>query len=238
MVNQYQLATGDSLRLVKDMQDESVDLIVTDPAYESLEKHRSVGTTTRLSGEWFEVITNEELKGFIVDCYRILKNNAHCYIMCDQETHYVVREAALACGFTWKKFLVWDKMAISTGYSWRAKHEVICYLEKGKRNLFSNSLPDVLSHKRIRNRYPTEKPVSLFNDLILNSSKPGELVFDAFVGSGASMDAALSLGRDVIGFEKKESQREGIISRMEGNHPDAIYSDSLLQPRMQLQLAV
>ena len=27
----------------------SVDLLITDPAYESLEKHRAVGTTTRLA---------------------------------------------------------------------------------------------------------------------------------------------------------------------------------------------
>ena len=51
----YQIINADSLTLLKDVEDESVDLIVTDPPYSSLEKHRAVGTTTRLTGDWFPV---------------------------------------------------------------------------------------------------------------------------------------------------------------------------------------
>jgi hypothetical protein len=59
----FQVANADAVTWLRDLPDGSVDLVVTDPPYESLEKHRSVGTTTRLthskasSNDWF---TTEE----------------------------------------------------------------------------------------------------------------------------------------------------------------------------------
>ena len=154
----YQLLIGDSLDIIKNMNDNSVDLIVTDPAYESLEKHRAIGTTTRLKGEWFDVISNDKLAQVVIELARVLKPDGHCYIMCDQETHYVIRDVCMAMqaqkpkpknAFAWKKFLVWDKVNMGTGYSWRAQHEVVCFLEKGYRRLNSNSWSDVLKHKKV-----------------------------------------------------------------------------------------
>lgn len=49
----------DVFEMLSSLQNESIDLILTDPPYESLEKHRKVGTTTRLknskssSNKWF-----------------------------------------------------------------------------------------------------------------------------------------------------------------------------------------
>ena len=145
----YQLLIGDSLDIIKNMNDNSVDLIVTDPAYESLEKHRAIGTTTRLKGEWFDVISNDKLAQVVIELARVLKPDGHCYIMCDQETHYVIRDVCMAMqaqkpkpknAFAWKKFLVWDKVNMGTGYSWRAQHEVVCFLE----NLLEVSFSKIL----------------------------------------------------------------------------------------------
>jgi site-specific DNA-methyltransferase (adenine-specific) len=44
----FDLSTRDAVDWLRDLPAESVDLLITDPAYESLEKHRAVGTTTRL----------------------------------------------------------------------------------------------------------------------------------------------------------------------------------------------
>lgn len=239
----YQLLIGDSLDIIKNMNDNSVDLIVTDPAYESLEKHRSIGTTTRLKGEWFDVISNDKLAQFVVELARVLKPDGHCYIMCDQETHYVIRDVCMAMqaqkpkpknAFAWKKFLVWDKVNMGTGYSWRAQHEVICFLEKGYRRLNSNSWSDVLKHKKVYNGYPTEKPVSLYKEIIENSSQPGDVVFDPFAGSGAGLEAACETGRHAIGIEIKASQAPSIASRLE----QYTASDDLFVARDQMALAL
>ena len=105
----YQLLQGDALETLKTIEDASVDLIVTDPPYESLEKHRKIGTTTRLTKAWFPVCSNAYLKRVVAELYRVLKGDSHCYIICDQETHYHIRDAALKCGFMWKKAVIWDK---------------------------------------------------------------------------------------------------------------------------------
>jgi site-specific DNA-methyltransferase (adenine-specific) len=227
----FDFIVGDALRIINSIEDESIDLVITDPPYASLEKHRAIGTTTRLKDNWFPVVQNNYLVEVVSELYRILKNNTHCYIMSDQETHYVIRDAAIKAGFTWKKFLVWDKQCIGMGYSWRAKHEVVCYLEKGKRKLNNLSMSDVLSHKRVHNGYPTEKPVSLFNDLVINSSNEGELVFDPFTGSGSSMEAALSSNRIVVGVDINKSQCEAIELRLQG-----FTRQRLLTPKSQLML--
>jgi len=87
---------GDCLSVLKQLPDNSIDLIVTDPAYWTLNKWRNVGTTTRLGGhrdkskqdksKWFDCIQPKDLPDLVQECYRILKPNTHCYIMCDFET--------------------------------------------------------------------------------------------------------------------------------------------------------
>src|SRR5690242_3919304 len=58
------LFQGDAVTWLGGLPAGTVDLVVTDPPYESLEKHRAVGTTTRLkqskasSNPWFRVFPN------------------------------------------------------------------------------------------------------------------------------------------------------------------------------------
>jgi len=44
----FDIRQGDSLEMIKYILSGSVDLIITDPPYESLEKWREIGTTKRL----------------------------------------------------------------------------------------------------------------------------------------------------------------------------------------------
>jgi site-specific DNA-methyltransferase (adenine-specific) len=52
--------------------------------------------------------------------------------------------------------------------------------------------------------HPTQKPEKLAAKLILASSNPGDLVFDPFLGSGATSVAAKKLGRRFVGVEVDE----------------------------------
>ena len=49
--------------------------------------------------------------------------------------------------------------------------------------------------------YPTQKPLALLERIINASSKPGDLVLDPFCGCGTTIEAARTLGRDVIGID-------------------------------------
>ncbi len=52
--------------------------------------------------------------------------------------------------------------------------------------------------------HPTQKPEKLYAKLILASSKPGDMVFDPFLGSGTASVTAKKLGRRYCGIEVNE----------------------------------
>lgn len=201
----FTLAQGDAVRWLRGIDDQSVDLIVTDPPYESLEKHRAKGTTTRLknskasSNAWFEIFPNDRFPELFAGVYRVLKKNSHFYMFCDQETMFVAKPLAEAAGFKFWKPIVWDKRKIGMGYHYRSRYEFILFFEKGKRKLNSLSIPDVLECDRIFRGYPTEKPAPLIQVLVEQSTVAGELVADPFMGSGSTGVAALTIGRRFIG---------------------------------------
>lgn len=223
----------DAFEALQLIPDGTVDLIVTDPPYQSLEKYRDskarikkyerekaagmlTGTRIPRLREWFPIMPNERFPELLAELYRVMADDSHCYIFCDDETSDVIKAAVVAMAiargerdsFTWWKRIVWDKGHGGQGYHYRNAHEFVVFLEKGKRNLNSKSHSSVLPCKRVskvslggRDPGPTEKPVSLIQTLIENSSKPGELVFDPFCGRGATGVAALFAGRQFLGFD-------------------------------------
>lgn len=162
----------DAVDWLKQTPSESIDLMITDPAYESLEKYRKIGTTTRLkhstksSNDWFTIFPNSRYLDLFTEAYRTLAKNAHFYVMCDEETLFVIKPIAEQAGFKFWKSLVWDKQRLGLGYHFRNRTERIAFFEKGKRKLNDLSIPDILSVKRVHKGYPTEKPVELFDILI------------------------------------------------------------------------
>ena len=201
----FVLSTADAVGWLRTQPAESVDLLITDPAYESLEKHRAVGTTTRLkhskasSNDWFAIFPNSRFSELFGEAFRVLKRNTHFYLLCDAETMFIAKPQAEEAGFKFWKPLVWDKCTIGMGYHYRARYEFVLFFEKGKRRLNDLGIPDVLSVPRIRGGYPAEKPAELAEVLIAQSSSPGDAVVDPFMGSGSVGVAALRLGRRFLG---------------------------------------
>lgn len=210
---------ADAVDWLDGLASNTVDCIITDPAYESLEKHRAVGTTTRLTGAWFRIFPNDRFPEFFQQCWRVLRNDRHLYVMADQETQRVITPMAEVAGFRWWKWIVWDKQSIGMGYHYRARHELIGFFEKGKRRLNNLGMPDVLTHKRVSGGYPTEKPVGLCEDLICQSTQPGEWVVDPFCGSGAAGEAAIRQGRRFMGCDVSDAAVQIARERLEGVEP-------------------
>lgn len=111
----FQLTRSDAVDWLRTLPSESIDLVVTDPPYESLEKHRAIGTTTRLkhskasSNDWFEIFPNARFGELFAEVYRVLKKNTHFYLYCDPETMFVAKPIAEAAGFKFWKPIIWDK---------------------------------------------------------------------------------------------------------------------------------
>jgi site-specific DNA-methyltransferase (adenine-specific) len=201
----FELSTQDAVAWLRELATESVDLVITDPAYESLEKHRAVGTTTRLkhskasSNDWFTIFPNARFGELFAELYRVLKHDTHFYLLCDAETMFIARPAAEQAGFRFWKPLVWDKCTIGMGYHYRARYELILFFEKGKRRLNDLGIADIITVPRIRGGYPAEKPAGIAEVLIAQSSQAGELVADPFMGSGSVGVAAARAGRRFAG---------------------------------------
>jgi site-specific DNA-methyltransferase (adenine-specific) len=201
----FELSTQDAVAWLRSLAAESVDLLITDPAYESLEKHRAIGTTTRLkhskasSNDWFAIFPNARFGELFAEAHRVLKRNSHFYLLCDAETMFVAKPEAEKAGFRFWKPVVWDKCTIGMGYHYRARYELVLFFEKGKRRLNDLGVADVIAVPRVRGGYPAEKPSEVAEVLINQSSAPGELVADPFMGSGSVGVAALRVGRRFIG---------------------------------------
>ena len=226
-MSNYKLVENDAVEWLKTLDDESVDLLVTDTPYESLEKHRSKGTTTRLkmskgsSNQWFKIFPNERFPELFSEIYRVMKKNTHFYLFCDQETMFVAKPLGEQAGFKFWKPIVWDKEKIGMGYHYRARYEFILFFEKGKKKLNNLGIPDVLSSPRIRGGYPTEKPVDISKILIEQSTVEGEVVIDPFFGSASVGEAALSSGRNFRGcdiFEDAVTDGNERLSKLADAH--------------------
>ncbi len=215
-----QLFQDDAISWLSTLADGSVDLVVTDPPYESLEKHRKIGTTTRLkvskgsSNQWFNIFPNDRFESLLTEVFRVLKKNSHFYLFCDQETMFVIKPIAEKVGFKFWKPIVWDKVCIGMGYHYRARYEFVLFFEKGKRKLNDLGIPDILECKRVYRGYPTEKPVPVLETLISQSTNPGELVIDPFFGSGSTLVAANNLQRNYMGCDISDSAHEHFRSRL------------------------
>lgn len=266
----------DAIDLLEGLNDRSVDCCITDPAYESLEKHRKRGTTTRLkkskasSNKWFDIFPNERFVPFFEQLYRVMIPQTHSFIFCDDETDEIIRPIARRAGFWVWKSMIWVKTTqtvapaegiledlqktdvpselmnkltrAGNGYHGAASCEHILFLEKrsvkqpwprqrkerGKGRKGNNlAMKDVLYAPRVKkswyhgddNVYPTEKPPSLIQQLVENSTNEGELILDPFAGSGVAGEIALQTGRRAILSDISTDSIQLIERRLNGQQP-------------------
>jgi site-specific DNA-methyltransferase (adenine-specific) len=199
--SKFHLAQRDAVAWLRTLPADSVDLVITDPPYESLEKHRAIGTTTRLkhskasSNDWFAIFPNARFPELFAEVHRVLRRNTHFYLFCDPETMFVAKPAGEQAGFKFWKPLIWSKKHIGMGYHYRARYECILFFEKGKRKLNDLGISDIIEVARISGGYPAEKPAAVSEVLITQSTEPGQLVVDPFMGSGSVGVAAVTRGR-------------------------------------------
>jgi site-specific DNA-methyltransferase (adenine-specific) len=206
----FEIRTQDCIEFLRDLPDESVDLIVTDPAYSGMNQHmrfghgRIVGHYGRSDNErWFREFSDDPdtYRVFLGECRRVLRRDRHVYIMFDSFSMLSLG-ALVRDFFDVKGVVVWDKVHLGMGHYFRRRHEQIVFASKGRRKLVRRDLPDVWTVPRIhRAAYPTQKPARLFELMLEASAEPGFIVCDPFCGSGSSGVAALRLGCDFMGAD-------------------------------------
>ena len=209
-----QLMQGDCLELMKSIPDKSVDMVLTDPPY--MVNHTTGGaSTSKLANKWRgNILAGNSIMDFrkdvrfadwMKDIYRIVKDGAHVYVFCNDKNMNELLCASFDVGFRLANILVWVKNNACPNRYYMKNCEFIVFLYKGK------AIPINVMGSKTANQYanipgkqkkhPTQKPIPLLQDIIQNSSKHGETVFDPFMGSGSTGVACVNTGRSFIGME-------------------------------------
>lgn len=218
---------GDCLELMKNIPDKSVDLVVTDPPYR-VEGRGNAGSmggfmTSQLSkkGMIFQY-NNVRMCDYLAEFYRVLKNDTHCYVMCNNYNLIEMLNTSILCGFKFVKNIIWKKPNKLCSRYYMSNYEYVIFLRKGKDKQINNcSTPDVIETPFFRkmrsngkNLHDTEKPVELMKILIENSTKEGDIVMDPFMGIGSTGIAARDTKRIFLGIEKDRLYFETACERM------------------------
>lgn len=205
------LINDDAIKVLKDIEDESVDLIVTDPPYNISYK---TGLRKNKNHDFCKVIQNDNnliISDVIDDLYRVLKQNGACYIFWSIKTYSELMSVVEETKFKYKNTIVWVKNSHTAGdlqAGYGQKYELIVYLNKGRAKMNGKRLTDVWEFDRVAGKqqmHQNQKPVPLLEQILSKHSSLGDIVLDPFMGSGSTGVACKNLNRNFIGIELDEN---------------------------------
>ena len=225
-MNNIKLMQGDCLKLMKDIPDESIDMILCDLPY---------GTT---KNKWDSIIPFDLLWG---GYKRIIKDNGVVALFCDG---LFMCNLILSNQKMWRYNLIWNKQRgcdfLNANIKPLKSHEEIAIFYKNKpvynkqywyskpyekvkngslsnnygfrKQAYSESIDgkrnplSILSFSRDGNRlHPTQKPVALLEYLIKTYTNENDIVLDNCMGSGSTGIACINTNRNFIGIELDEN---------------------------------
>ena len=202
---------GDSLKVLNDLDDGVIDIVITDPPY---------GINYKSNMSMFDnTITKRGLLNDGDEAFELLdktceilqrktSENAHLYFFCSWAV-FSKFESIIGKYFTIKTPLVWDKLSFATGdiyNDWANQTEIILYCVKGKKG-FNKRKGNVLSVTRMHTSkmvHPTQKPVELIKHILDASALKNDFIVDPFMGSGSTIKACNEYGLKSLGIELDE----------------------------------
>jgi site-specific DNA-methyltransferase (adenine-specific) len=214
----YELILGDCLEEMKTINDETVDIVLTDPPY-MLNLKSSKGSKKYKISQWMDMCNPATwYAAWIRECYRILKPDGCLWSFLNWRTVATYQKAACDADWSIESLLVWDKQWTGLGSmkGLRNSYEMVALFLKGAYSLPNRSLSDVWQFQGSSakpNGHPAEKPVGLMEKILREC--PGEVVLDPFMGSGTVGVAALKLGKYYIGIEQNPQWFEISKRRLE-----------------------
>ena len=217
-----EIRLGDALELFKELDDNSINLIIADPPY-NLGKNYGNNRDLRgfkeylaFSGKW------------LAEAHRVLKETGTIYLFMGVRFIsylYDIMDRELSMFFnSWITWHYTQGMGRKVGFS--PRHDDILMFNKSgnftfnldavrvpqkyyrERNNMRGANPgDVWQFSHIhycnenRQNHPTQKPEGLIERMILASSNEGDTVVDPFAGSGTTLRVCQQLDRNCVAFE-------------------------------------
>ncbi len=184
------------------------DLVVTDPPYLLTSGGKDRGYMSGKFGGQYDndgrLVTCDiswpEVMGVVA---LALREGGDAYVMADDKNLTLAANAAEAADLKHHRHLVWHKSGGTPNRWYMKSAEFALYLYAGApRTINDCGMGQVfVARPGSDTGHPTEKPISLMQTWIEQSSRPGDLVIDPFMGSGTTGIAALRAGRRFIGIE-------------------------------------
>lgn len=223
VIDNQRIICGDVLEKMKLLENESVDLIVTDPPY-NLNKDYGK-SQDKLEFDEYIAFSKEWLS----ECKRVLKKNGTIYVFMGMRyISYIYEILEKDLGFTFNSWITWfytQGIGKTKGFSPR-HDDILMFTKDAKKYTFN--LDDIrvpqkfyrsvnnmrganpgnvweFSHMHYcnakRQAHPTQKPEGLYERMILASSNEGDTVLDPFGGSGTCLHVCQNTGRNGITIE-------------------------------------
>lgn len=196
----------DCLEAMKEMSDNQFDLAIVDPPYGiNITKNKRLHNNSKK--DWDKEIPTPE---YFKELFRVSKEqiiwggnyfieylkNTRCYLNWDKLNH---SHTYADCEMAWTSF---DKNAKIFKYMW-----------DGNRYGFIGAIQGV-GKKSIRT-HPTQKPVKLYEWLLMNYAKKGDTILDTHLGSGSIAIACHNLGYNLTGYEIDKDYYKAAKKRIE-----------------------
>ena len=233
------LLLGDCLKKLKELEDNSVDHIITDWPFFGVVKED-------WDNQWKDL--DEYLvwaRRVIVEYKRVIKENGNIAIFTGRQYNRHISQI-LDEYFTEKRIIIWSRKRAfnsSRGNALSSGYEPICYYTNGDRGVFNTikikpnttrkeytegilkdgiSLSDVwddisaLPHNsKEKLKHPTQKPYKLIERLVLILSNEDDTILDNFAGSGTLGEVCINTNRKYILIEKEEEYFDLIKNRLD-----------------------
>ena len=220
----YSLLCGDCYQMIKDIPDNTVDLIVTDPPYIidlcgggqdeiSKKKKRQAKELSEIS-KGFDLSLFEEFKR--------IQPKLNLYIFCSKNQ---LRDFInyFDGNYLWDLF-VWYKTNAVPSINNNFMPDVEYCFHARERKVIVHGTTETASHifvsptnKADKKKYnhPTPKPTEFIRNIIYNSSVEGDTILDCFMGSGTTGEVAVDMNRNFIGIEINKEYYDTAKQRIE-----------------------
>jgi site-specific DNA-methyltransferase (adenine-specific) len=221
-IGEHRLLCGDSTdsdAVARLMDGQKADMVFTDPPY-GISYKSNWASKER---ERFDEIKNDDVILDILPSIILLsKNNIHWYIWTSHQVYSIWRGKF---DEYYKSTIIWSKKSGAMGDlegDYIVNYEMALFCHYGRKTLNGkreSAVWDLTRDSGIDYQHPTQKPISLAEKAIINSSNQNDLVADLFLGSGTTMVASHQLKRKCYGMELDPKYCQVIIDRMKKLDP-------------------
>ena len=229
-MEEIKLYNADCLNILKTIPNNSIDLIIIDPPYDFMTKHKSnnytgAGAFGKLGRSYHGELENDNMiKGInenvLKELVRVMKK-INIYIWCNKEQIYNYLSFFKQYNFD---LLSWHKTnpVPTCNNKYLSDTEYLLFFRENGVKIYGTYATKkkyyiTPTNKEDKNKYkhPTIKPLNITENLILNSSKENDIILDCFMGTGTVGVACKKLNRKFVGIEIEEKYFDIAKQRIE-----------------------